>query len=143
MSIFKTGSTPFNSVGPFRFHRDPSVRDALDVERRSPWIGAAAPARRKCCCPFGATPPGRGQDPRRQHLYVDARRRWKLDQINLRYRDVLASMLCFTPFRTAVKQFFDQLTGEGAGRRSKGAGRRGDDGAGLEMASAPGFAKKA
>ena len=52
-------------------------------------------------------------------------------------------MLCFTPFRTAVKQFFDQLTGEGAGRRSKGAGRRGDDGAGLEMASAPGFAKKA
>jgi len=45
-------------------------------------------------------------------------------------------MLCFTPFRTAVKQFFDQLTGEGAGRR-------GDDGAGLEMASAPGFAKKA
>ena len=67
----------------------------------------------------------------------------KLDQINLRYRDVLTSMLCFTPFRTALKQFFDQLTGEGAGRRSKGAGRRGDDGARLEMASAPSFAKKA
>ena len=42
MSIFKTGSTPFNSVGPFRFHRDPSVRDALDVERRCPATLSAA-----------------------------------------------------------------------------------------------------